>query len=132
MASIDLKSNIKLGVSLTKIARTTSGTGTSFDVADYDSVCFVVDSGAWTDGTHTFVFQESDDDSTFSAVADGDLAGSEPVVDGATDDDQQYYVGYEGNKRYVRVVQTITATPSTGAVIGGYVVYGNPKNIPAN
>jgi hypothetical protein len=130
MGAIDLKSNIKMKVSIQKAAKTATENGGSFEVADYHSACFVVDAGTWTDGTHTIEFQESDDDSTWTAIADGDLDGSEPVIDGATDDDQQYYVGYMGNKRYVRVKNTV-ASATTGAVVGAYVLAGHPHHIPA-
>lgn len=131
MGAIDLKSNIKVGTSLSKAAKTASANGTAFDVSGYRGVCFVVDAGTWTDGTHTIEFQDSDDNSTFAAISDSLLDGSEPVIDGATDDDQQYYIGYKGNKKYVRVALTV-ASATTGAVIGAYVAYGYPKNIPAN
>lgn len=123
---------MKMGVSLVKAARTSSpSAGTAFEVNDHRGAMFVVDAGAWTDGTHTFVFQESDDNSTFTAIADADLDGTEPVVNGATVDDQQYYIGYKGMKKYLRVTLTV-AGATTGAIAGAYIVYGFPKDIPTN
>ena len=131
MGAIDLKSNISVGRSVAYGAKTSTATGTGVEVADYNSCCVVIDAGAWTDGTHTVAVQDSDDNSTFAAVADSLLDGTEPVIDGAADDDQQYYIGYKGNKRYVRVVVTV-ASATTGAIYGAYVILGNPKDLPKN
>ncbi len=122
--SVDIRSQIDVDQSLTKIARTASANGSSVDVSDYHGVAVIIDSGAWTDGTHTFEVQDSDDNSTWAAVASTELYGDdEPVIDGAADDDQKYRIGYKGNKKYVRVVQTVSGA-STGLVSGVLVVKG--------
>lgn len=128
MARKDIKSRTQLDVQIVKAAKTDGTvTATGTEVADFEGVLFVVDAGAWTDGTHTAEFQESDTlGSGYTAIADVDLDGSEPVVDDATDDDQTYYIGYHGNKQYVRVVLT-TASATTGAIIGAYVIKGLKK-----
>ena len=77
----------------------------------------VIDVGLWTDGTHTFEVQESDDDTSYTAVAAADLQGTEPVVDDATDDAQVYELGYLGSKRYLRAISTV-ASATTGALYG--------------
>lgn len=124
----DLKSHVAPAQSLAPAARTASANGTGVDLANYDSALAVIDVGAWTDGTHTFEVQESDDDVTYTAVAAADLDGAEPVVDGATKDDQIYLVGYRGTKRYVRVAVTAAGT-TTGAVYGAEVVRGRPRKL---
>jgi len=77
--------------------------------------------GLWTDGSHTFAIQESDDNfSTNNAVAVADL-----LYDGNADSTNGTFTGitaatttvqridYIGRKRYVRVVTTESGT--TGA-----------------
>lgn len=123
----DAQSRLDPVQSLAPAARTASANGSSADLANYDSATVLIDVGAFTDGSHTFEVQESDDDSTFTAVAAADLIGdSEPVVDGAADDDQIYKIGYVGSKRYLRVATTVSGT-TTGAVYGAQILRGNPR-----
>lgn len=124
MANIDIKSNVDVDQSILKAAKTASENGASFEIADYHAVSVIIDAGAWTDGTHTFTVQESDDNSTWAAVADTDLYGdTEPVIDGAADDDQKYRIGYKGNKRYMRVITVVSGT-TTGAIYGALILKG--------
>lgn len=124
MANIDIKSNVDVDQSILKAAKTASENGASFEIADYHAVSVLIDAGAWTDGIHTFTVQESDDNSTWAAVADTDLYGdSEPVIDGAADDDQKYRIGYKGNKRYMRVITVVSGT-TTGAIYGALILKG--------
>ena len=72
------------------------------------------------------ILQDSDDNSTFSAVTDDkfttfasvDSSGIYATIDGAADDDASYPVGYIGPKRYFRVACTKTGTHSNGTPIG--------------
>lgn len=127
MANIDIKSNVDVDQSILKAAKTASENGASFQIADYDAVSVIIDAGAWTDGIHTFTVQESDDNSAWTAVADGDLYGdSEPVIDGAADDDQKYRIGYKGNKKYMRVITVVSGT-TTGAIYGALILKGSKR-----
>lgn len=121
----DLYNNQTSVQSLKPAARTASANGTGVDISSYEGAMAVIDVGAWTDGSHTFELQESDDDSTYTAVAAADLQGTEPVVDGAPDDDQIYELGYLGSKRYLRVATTVSGT-TTGAVYSASIVRGHP------
>lgn len=132
MGAISLKEHIVVGRSIAYAAATSSANGTGVDLAGFNSAMVVIDSGAWTDGAHVFTVQDSDDNSAYTAVADSLLDGTEPTIDGAADDDQQYYIGYKGNKRYLRVITTVTGSPSTGLIAGAYVIKGNPKDMPQN
>lgn len=126
MGAIDIKDRITAAISIVYAAKTASGNGTGVEVADYHSAIAFIHAGAWTDGTHTFELQDSDDNSTWAAVADNLINGTEPVIDGAADDDQVYILGYKGNKRYLRVVATV-GSATTGAIYGAYIVAGNKK-----
>ena len=72
----DLKQTTDVKNSLAPAARTATANGTGVDLANFASaeVAFVV--GTITDGTHTPSVQESDDDSTYTAVAAADLIGT--------------------------------------------------------
>ena len=115
-------------------AATATVTGSTVDLKGYDAATVILDVGAWTDGTHTFSAEEAEDDGTgspdtWAAVADADLDGTEPVVDGATDDDTVVAIGYRGNARFLRVVNTITGSPATGLVFAATVVRGAPRRL---
>lgn len=121
---VDIRAQVDVDQSILKAAKTASENGASFEIADYNGIGVIIDAGAWTDGTHTFTVQESDDNSAWSAVADTDLYGdSEPVIDGTADDDQKYRIGYKGNKRYLRVITVVSGT-TTGAIYGALIVKG--------
>lgn len=83
------------------------GTGNFFRTA-----MLLVIAGAITDGTHTFKLQESDDNSSFTDVAAGDLSGSLTAVTTANASSVQRQ-SYTGSKRYLRAVVT-TAGATTG------------------
>ena len=78
-----------------------------------------------------FTVEESDDNTTYTAVAAADLQGTEPVVDGATDDDQLYELGYLCSKRYLRVAVTISGA-TTGAVYSASIITGHPAVAPVS
>lgn len=125
----DLKNNLAVEQSIAPAAATASADGSGVDLANFFGALVVITAGAWTDGTHTFEVQESDDDQSFTAVADGDLIGTEPVVSDADSASQVYTVGYIGMKRYVRVSVTV-AGASTGAVYGANIIKGGARKAP--
>lgn len=118
----DLYNNLAPVVSLSPAARTASADGTGVDLQGYEGALVLVTTGTITDGTHTVELQESDDNSTFSAVADADLQGDEPAI-GAANDNTSYKLGYLGSKRYLRVAVTV-AGATTGGVYGASIVRG--------
>lgn len=125
----DLYNLISVAQSLAPAARSSSANGAGVDLQGYDSAVVVVETGAITDGTHTIVVQESDDNSAYTAVADADLQGTEPAIV-STDDNVVFEIGYFGIKRYVRAAVTV-AGATTGGVYGAHVVRGNKRKQPA-
>ncbi|MFH9587920.1 hypothetical protein ACH4LS_22650 [Streptomyces luteogriseus] len=123
----DIKSSIHPTQSLLPATRTASANGAGVDLTNFDAACVVIDAGAWTNGTHTFEVQDSDDNSTFTAVPAANLDGTAPVIDGATDDEQIYEIGYHGTKRYLRVAVTVTGSPATGAAYSATVIRGHGR-----
>jgi len=128
----DAYSNLLVKNTLTPAARTASGNGTTVDRAEdssmFQDALVVISVGTVTDGTHTFEVQHSDDNSSWAAVADADLQGTEPAVTSSTDE-TVYELGYKGSKRYVRVAVTV-ATATTGGLYGAQVVLSNPRVAP--
>lgn len=96
------------------------------DLRGYESATVLIESGTITDGTHTPKLQESDDNTTYTDVAAGDLIGSFSNI--ANNSIQE--VGYKGTKRYIRVAVTVTGA-TTGGVYGATVVRGHPRSKPA-
>jgi hypothetical protein len=130
----DMKSNVGASVSIAPGLRTTSVNGTGVDVRDYDAATFLISTGACTDGAFAIEIQDSDDDSTYAAVADDYLVGTEPTIN-SDDDNTVYRVGYVGSKRYVRAVATETGaspTPATGCAFGATVLLGLPHILPVS
>lgn len=128
----DAYSNLLVKNTLTPAARTASGNGTTVDRAEdssmFQDALVVISVGTVTDGTHTFEVQHSDDNSSWAAVADADLQGTEPAVTSSTDE-TVYELGYKGSKRYVRVAVTV-ATATTGGLYGAHIVLSNPRVAP--
>lgn len=114
-------------------ARTTTTTGTSVDrmtnEGGFRSALIVVQTGTITDGTHTVEVQDSDDNSSWAAVADAFLQGSEPAITGSNDD-TVFEIGYTGHKRYLRVVITPSGSPATGGIYGALILLGWPRKMP--
>lgn len=91
---------------------TSTVTGAIIDLQGYDSMMVALFVGTLTDGTHVpkLVHGNESNLSDVADVAAIDLDGS--FANLASDTNQ--YVGYLGNKRYCRVVNTITGGPGTG------------------
>jgi hypothetical protein len=121
--------NLLTKQSLTPAARTASANGTGVDRqqtnAMFQDALIIVSTGTITDGTHTIEVQESADNTTFTAVADADLQGTEPAI-GAADDNKIFELGYLGSKRYLRVIVTAAGT-TTGGVYGADILLANPR-----
>lgn len=125
----DMTNKVLVKQSLAPAARTATANGTSVDLQGYEAALIEIQSGARTDGTHTYSLQESDDDTTFTNVAAGDLIGTLPAVAAAGDANKAFQASYIGNKRYIRVVVTV-AGATTGAVGGASVVLGSGRHMP--
>lgn len=126
----DLKSNIKPTTSIAPQSLTATANGTGIDVKGYDSAAVVFNSGVigGTTPSFTFAVQESDDNSAFTDVAALNLAGTSPVV--TTTSAGIAWVGYKGNKRYIRAVAKTVSGTSPTLLATAIVVLGNPSNMP--
>ena len=116
---------------LSPIAVTATNTPTATDLKGFNSAQIHLNAGLWTDATHTFNLQESaDPSSNFTDVAAADMIGSEPVIDSTADDNAVFVLNYIGNKRYIRLVNTVTGSPSSGMIYGITVLKSNPRTAP--
>jgi hypothetical protein len=100
------------------------------DLAGYEGLTCQVSYGESADTLSgslywTAKLQESDTSgASFTDVAAADVVTNEAtaansfgLVNAAAEDDASYYLGYKGNKRYVRVVVTATGSHSSGTPI---------------
>lgn len=118
MATRDLVNNIGVLMSLAPGA---TGAGAGADLRGYESAAVLL-SGDGTAATSALAVEESDDATSWNAVAAADLLnGPLEVVQGGT-----ARVGYRGDKRYIRVNATVT----TGN-ISASIVAGDPHALPA-
>lgn len=125
----DLKSNIKPVQSLVPATRNAAANGTGVDLTGFNAASVVFSNGAIGGTTPSFTFevQESDDNTTFAAVAAKDLRGAAPVT---TTANQVSQVGYVGYKRYIRaVVKTVAGTTPT-LDCAAHVVLGHAGTAP--
>jgi hypothetical protein len=126
----DLKSNIKPVQSLVPATRTAAANGSGVDLTGFNAASVLFSNGAiggTASPTFTFEVQESDDNATFTAVADKDLRGVEPVITAANQVSQVSYIGY---KRYIRAILKTVAGTTPTLDCGATVILGHPGNAP--
>lgn len=117
-----------VAVAAQSISSNTTIAGSGIDIANYPvGFNFIMHTGARTDGTYTLLIEESDDNSTFTAVADDDLAKETQTALAAANSTLE--IGYIGAKRYVKA-SIVPTSVTTGAIVG--VLYeGAARSIPA-
>ncbi len=126
----DIKNNLDGANSIVPNSYTSSTNGSGVDLRGYDGAMVMFQAGAADTGsgneTYTPSVEESDDNSSFSAVAASDMEGA--LADMTANSIQR--AGYKGAKRYVRAVLTLGGTtPSIDA--SALVVRGLPHHAPA-
>jgi hypothetical protein len=109
------------------VIKTTTTTGTAVDLANTRSNFFSVNVGVITDGTHTAKLQDSPDNSTWTDVDSTLVLGTPGALVSATN----AKFSYIGAQRYVRLVVTVTGSPSTGGYYSA-VCIAQPRVLPAS
>lgn len=124
----DIKNHLDTAQSLLPASRTGTVNGTGVDLANWDAAMVVINCGASGGTTPSFTFevQDSSDNSTFAAVADDYLDGTEPVITGSNDD-AVYAIGYHGTKRYLRVAITAASGTTPTLLCAASVVRGKGR-----
>jgi hypothetical protein len=110
----------------------TAQVSTVADLKGYQScmLALIFGTNADSDMTYTVLIEDSDNNSSYAAVDDAYLNGTEVLAAADFGDDgETRKIGYTGIKRYVRA--TITPANNTGNVfIGGVWVLGSPSRQP--
>jgi len=128
-AGRDLNNDVSVASTQLPNVVTATTTATGVDLAGFTKAMFVAHIGTITDGTFAFDPEESDDNSTFTNIAAGDLSGAFVNATSSADDRVQE-VGYLGSKRYIRCNLTVTGSPSTGGAIGVSVIRAGARTLP--
>lgn len=134
MAEKDLSQVLAPVKSITPQAVTAALNGTGVDLQGYESAVVLLDLGtfAGTTPTATIQIQESSDNTTFTAVAAGDLVGGGQLATIDTTNDLTLYErGYVGSKRYVRGAVTAIAGTGPSLPMAVTVVRGTPRRAEA-
>jgi hypothetical protein len=141
-----LYSNTDVVSLLVPLIRNADTLSSTLDLQNCDDAALVFHIGANGDtysGTDKLELevQESDDDSTYTAVANSDLTN---FVTGATnpgtvkaltqnsDCSQRYMVGYKGTKRYIKGNLNFSGTHSTGTSTAILGLRGRNRALPVN
>ena len=113
--------SVTTAIALTAVADGEDVAGVAIDRQGSDGLEFIFQVGAYTDGSVTPLIEESDDDVTYTDVADADLTNTEASA--ALSAAGVSSIGYVGFKRYVRAT-AVTAAASTLSVGASYVKFG--------
>lgn len=140
-----LYSNLSHTSLLVPAVRNSDTNSSSMDLRDSESAALLFHIGASADtlsGTNKIELevQESDDNSTFTPVANADMnlyaaatnVGTGAVVISNATASQSYLFGYKGSKRYIRGVLNFSGTHSTGTPIGVIGLRGGNHYLPMN
>ncbi len=109
--------------------------GTGVDLAGYDGCMIMFDAGTLAGSstpTITPQIQESDDNSTFTAVAAADLDGGVLAAIVAANDETLHVRGYKGSKRYIRVSLTAKGGTTPALPCSAVVVRGKGRIRPGS
>lgn len=134
MAIRDLKHDIKVlnGLNIQSITTNTTTAGIEIDTKGYNSVTFVVKTGARTDGTVTPLIQETDTSGSYSgSVSDDDLIGLESESALSAAHSVSTPLGYIGNKRFVKA-SLVSTFVTSGLTTTIDVILGNALENPVN
>lgn len=124
----DLHNKIDVKRGLSPAAAVTDNTAYVSQVADlkgFDGAEFIILTGslADADATFTVLVEDSADNSTFAAVADAYLLGTEALASFTfAADDKVFKIGYVGSKRYVRVTITPAGNSGNSFVAGAWLL----------
>ena len=127
----DLKPHVFPVLSLVPQAVTAATNGTGIDLRDFGGALAMLSVGALggtSTPTVTFRVEESDDDSTYTAVADADLdGGANGIVISAANANASSILTrtYMGGKRYIRwacsaVSGSSPTIPASGVIVRGF------------
>ncbi len=122
----DAFSNVSAVQAIVPAVKSAAGDGVTIDRKGYDSLLFVINTGAVAgDGDFGVVVQDSDNGSAWDAASADDVLGSVPATLVAS---SAYRLSYIGPKRYARV--NLTKAGGTSIALGAVAVKGLPHLAP--
>jgi len=133
----DLASKIVPVAALGPVTLAADNTPAAIDLAGFHSAAILLGvgiGGITFDATNKVEFKltHSDDNSTYTDVADADMQGVTGITSGiikslvaAHAAAAVYEFGYVGNKRYLKILADFSGTHATGTPIAVMVVKGN-------
>lgn len=134
----DITNGLDLLQAFPPVAAVTDGTAQVSNIVDlkgYGSVMLALTTGTLTDADAVWsvLIEDSADGSTFAAVDDAHLNGTEALA-GFTfaDDNECRKIGYTGTKRYLRATIDDTTANTGNLFVAGLWVLGNPERQPTD
>lgn len=134
----DIISGLDLLQAFPPVAAVTDDTAQVSNIVDlqgYDSVMLALTTGTLTDADAVWsvLIEDSPDGSTFTAVDDIYLNGTEVLAGFAFGDDNECRkIGYTGTERYLRATVDSTTANTGDLYIAGLWVLGNPSRQPTD
>jgi hypothetical protein len=132
----DLANHLHTARAISPVAAATDNTAIvseKLDLLGYESAMLALMIGANTDADATFavLIEDSPDNTTFTAVSDDYLIGTEALA-GFTfaDDNETRKIGYVGTHRYLRATVTPTGNNSGNIFLAAVWVLGKPNRQP--
>lgn len=138
----EIHSGITRDVAIGNATLAADNTPAAIDLLGYDTAEILLDigiGGITFSGTNKieFVLTHSDDDSTYSNVADGDMVGVTGIASGiikslvaAHAAAAVYRYGYIGGKRYLKLLADFSGTHGTGTPIAASVLKAHANRQP--
>ncbi len=121
-----IAANIGAKSAIDPAVQTANINGTGIDTFGFNSLAFIVQTGAIAgSGAFGVSLEDSDDNATFAAVAADQVKTNAPAVLAAS---STYKVGYHGYRRYVRPVLTKASGTSIAAAVSA--ILGNAAQRP--
>ena len=137
----DLSNNVVAVVGTVPAVVTADANGTGVDLQGFESAMVIVNTGIEGDTLGStvkfdFILEESDDNSTYSAVTSStsvtetsvDSSGIFLTLDANGETPQVTQIGYIGGKRYIRCKIDATGSHSNGTPMSIEVIKGNPQD----
>jgi hypothetical protein len=132
----DITNHLHLQPAFAPKAAVTDGTAqvsSTCDTKGFDGcmLAFIVGTLTDADAVWSVLIEDSADDSSYTAVDDAYLNGTEVLAGFQFDDDGECRkIGYTGNKRYVRCTIDDTTANTGNLFVAGVWVLGHPSRQP--
>ena len=132
----DLANHLHIQPAFASKAAVTDGTAqvsSTCDTRGFDGcmLTFIVGTLTDSDAVWSVLIEDSADDSSYTAVDDAYLTGTEVLAGFQFDDDGECRkIGYTGNKRYVRATIDDTTANTGNLYVAGVWVLGYPARQP--